>query len=416
MKSPEPAPLKLTDTAVRKLALAPDMPDGKIFFDQELPRFGVRVYRSGRKMWFAQYRHGKETRKQNIALTTEKTADQARELAKDIFAHVRLGRDPVAERQRREKDAEDRFGLLVKEYLHEKQHPIKHGKKPMRPRSYDEVKRHLETHCARFANKPIRSIEKGDIAQLYKDISNENGSGAASHTWASLRAMMDWAVRNDTLDRNVAALYDGGGTNPPRDRTLGDAELAIVWKACGQDQFGNIVKLLILLGARRDEVGHMPLSELNLENSKWLLPDDRSKNGREHLFTLSETAVNILAAAVETRENFVFGRGTTRGFSGWGKSKNAMDKRIADAGNKIEHWTLHDLRRSFASGLQRLKIAPHVIEACLNHTAPKLQRNYQTYDYEDEKRAALARWATHIDGVVKGAAGAKVISMAGAAS
>jgi integrase len=414
------ASLKLTDATVRKLALTPDMPDGKIFFDPDLPRFGVRVWRSGRKFWLCQYRFGKDTRKANIALTTEKTAEQAREIAKDIFAHVRLGRDPVAERQRREKDAEDRFDLLVAEYLHEKLHPIKPGKKPMRARSYDEVKRHLETHCAPFAKKPIRSITKGDVADLYKAIANESGAGAASHTWASLRALMDWAVRNDKLDKNVAAQYDGGGTNPSRERTLLDPELSIVWRACGADQFGAIVKLLILTGGRRDEVGHLPLSELSLESSQWvkptwLLPPDRAKNGREHIVPLSDAAVNILKQAVETRDQFVFGHGKTRGFSGWGKAKDALDERIAKAGHKIEHWTLHDLRRSFAAGLQRLKVDPHIIEACLNHVPPKLQRTYQTHAYEDERRAALAAWATHVDAIVN-KTGDNVVPIKGAAS
>ena len=96
----------------------------------------------------------------------------------------------------------------------------------------------------------------------------------------------------------------------------------------------------------------------------------------------------------------MFGHGTERGFSGWSKAKKALDKRIADAGHQLEHWTLHDLRRSFASGLQRLKIEPHVIEAALNHSTSKLQRTYQTHDYEDERRTALARWAVHVGAVV----------------
>jgi integrase len=410
----QPQGLKLTDAVARKLALAPDMPDGKIFFDQAVSGFGVRVYRSGRKIWFVQYRFGKATRKENLGPITAKTAEQAREEAKDIFAHVRLGRDPVAERQQRQTDAEDRFGVLVKEYLHEKLHPIKPGKKPMRPRSYDEVERHLETHCAPFANKPIRSITKGDIDELYRAISIESGAGAASHTWSSLRAMMDWAIRRDKLDKNVAALYDGGGTNPPRERTLPDAEIAIVWKACRDDQFSAIVKLLILNGSRRDEVGHMQKSEL--KDGRWLVPAERSKNHHSHLVPLSDMAAEIIAKASKTREDFVFGHGTERGFSGWGKAKTALDKRISAAGHQMEHWTLHDLRRSFAAGLQRLKIAPHIIEACLNHIPPKLQRNYQTHDYADEKRAALARWAAHIEAVVNGATTDNVVSMKGAAS
>lgn len=395
-----PAPLKLTDAVVRKLTLSEDMPDGRIFFDKELPRFGVRVYRSGRKLWFCQYRFGKQTRKETIGLTTEKTAEQAREVAKDIFAHVRLGRDPVAERQQRQADAEDRFSLVVDAYLHEKLHPIKPGKKPMRRRSYEEVKRHLKTHCAPFANKPIRSITKGDVAELYGDISRGPGAGAASHTWASLRAMMDWAVRNDKLERNVAALYDGGGTNPPRDRKLSDAEIAIIWKACRDDQFGNIVKLLLLTGARRDEVGHMPIAETDFEAREWVLPPERAKNGRAHLVPLTDVSLAILQKAVEAQDAFVFGYGKERGFSGWSKAKAALDKRIAESGHNIQPWTLHDTRRAFATGLQRLKIEPHIIEACLNHVPPKLQRTYQLHDYADEKLAALKLWADHLARIV----------------
>lgn len=407
---------KLTDAVVRKLTLDPDMPDGKVFWDKDLPRFGVRLYRSGRKLWFCQYRFGGQTRPHTIALTTEMTADQARERARDIFAHVRLGTDPEAERQKANANAKELFGKLVDKYLREKLHPIKLGKKPMRPRSFAEVQRHLETHCAPFSKKPIRSITKGDVADLYEEIADKHGSGAASHTWASLRAMLHWAMRRGDVDTNVAALYDGGGTNDPRERTLNDSEIAVVWKACNEDQFGEIVKLLILTGARRDEVGHMHLSELDLDRKKWLLPEGRSKNRREFLFTLSDAAVDILTKAVETREAHVFGHAEKRGFSGWSKAKKALDKRIADAGHTLDHWQLHDLRRSFASGMQRLKIEPHVIEACLNHTLPKLERTYKTYDHEPEKRAALARWAAHVDAIVTGKTIDNVVSMKGAAS
>jgi len=412
--------MKLTDAEVRKLTLAADMPDGKVFFDKELPRFGVRVYRSGRKLWFAQYRFGHKTRRHIIGLTTEKTAEEARERAKDIFAHVRLGTDPEAVRQGANVKAKDLFEVRVDDYLDEKLHPIKAGKKPMRPRSYDEVVRHLKTHCAPFAKRPVTSITQDDVADLYKKISKRNGPGAAARTWASLRAFFHWAMRQGALEKNVAALYDGAGTSDPRKRTLTDSEIAIVWKACNADQFGDIVKLLILTGARRDEVGHMSRDELELDKKEWLLPGERSKNRREHLFPLSDSAVKILTAAVETRETFVFGYGGERGFSGWSKAKAAIDKRTAEAGHKLEHWTLHDLRRTFASGLQRLGVGPHIIEACLNHTLPKLERTYRTHDYADEKRAALKRWGAHVDaitsGKVTGKAARNVVNISGAVS
>jgi integrase len=403
--------MNLTDHEIKKLMLSPDDPDGKIWFDDKLSGLGVRVYRSGRKTWLYQFRLAGRSYKYEIGSTAKVLPSKARNDAKVAAGHVANMVNPLDLRRQAEEKHKDEFGELVDEYLKEKLQPIKSNKKPMRQRSYNEVERHLKVHCRDFDHRPIRSITQRDVTSLYKKIAKKNGPGAASHTWSSLRAFMHWAMRQGALDNNVAALYDGGGAGEQRDRTLFDAEIAIVWKACVDDQFSRIIKILLLTGARRDEVGHMHLSELDLANKKWLLPADRSKNGREHLVPLSEAAADMLTATVGTREAFVFGYGKERGFSGWSKAKKALDKRIAEAGPNIKHWTLHDLRRTFASGLQRLKIDPHIVEACLNHAPPKLQRNYQTYDYEPEKRAALARWASHVDAVVNGKTIDNVVSL-----
>jgi integrase len=408
--------MNLTDHNVKKLMLSPDDADGKIFFDEKLSGLGVRVYRSGRKTWLYQYRLAGRSFKFEIGSTAKVLASKAQNEAKIAAGHVANKVNPLDLRRQAEEKHKDEFGDLVVEYLNEKLHPIKQGKRPMRPRSYAEVQRHLEDHCKPFWHRPIRSITQRDVAHLYKNIAKEAGAGAASHTWSTLRAMMHWCMRQGALDNNVAALYDGGGASDPRERTLDDSEIAIVWKACGADQFGNIVKLLLLTGARRDEVGHMPLCELNLVDKKWLVPADRAKNAHEHLVPLSDTAVDILTDAIKTREAFVFGYGTARGYSGWSKSKKALDKRIADSGHKLDDWVFHDLRRSFASGLQRLKIEPHIVDACINHLPPKLQRTYQTHDYEAEKRTALDRWAVHVDAVVTGKTIDNVVPMKGAVS
>jgi integrase len=394
--------MNLTDREVEKLTLSPADSDGKIFFDDRVSGLGVRVYRSGRKTWLYQFRLAGRSYKFELGSTAKVLASRARIDAKVAAGHVANKINPIDLRRHAEEKHRDEFGELVAEYLHEKLHPIKLGKKPMRARSFAEVRRHLEDHCKPLWHRPIRGIAQRDVAELYKKLAKENGPGAASHAWSSLRAFMHWAMRQGVVDNNVAALYDGSGTNPPRARTLNDAELAIVWNACRDDHFGCIVKLLILTGARRDEVGHMQLSELNLAYSIWVIPEIRAKNGNAHLVPLSEAAVNLLTAAVETREEFVFGHAEKRGFSGWTKAKAALDKRIADAGHDVEHFVLHDLRRSFANGLQRLKIEPHIIDAAINHLPPKLQRTYQTHDYESEKRTALARWADHVLAIVEG--------------
>jgi integrase len=408
--------MNLTDDKVGKLKLSADDSDGKIFFDDKISGLGVRCYRSGRKTWLYQFRLAGRSYKYEIGSTEKVLASKARVEAKIAAGHVSKGENPIDLRRQAEAKHKDQFGELVEEFLDEKLHPINPNKRPLRPRSYVEVKRHLEEHYGPFKHRAIQSITQADIAVRYKAISRTNGPGAASHSWSSLRTFFQWAMRKGAVEKNVAALYEGGGASDPRQRTLNDSEIAIVWKSCGDDQFGRIVRLLILTGARRDEVGHMHLDELDLDSKNWLLPEQRSKNKREFLFTLSDSAVDILTKSVETRDAHVFGYGTERGFSGWSKAKKALDRRVKDAGHKLEHWQLHDLRRSFSSGLQRLKIDPHIIEECLNHTAPKLQRTYQTHDYEAEKRAALARWAVHVDDIVIGKTSDNVVNIREAAA
>ena len=273
--------MNLTDATVRKLTLSADEPDGKIHFDDKISGLGVRLYRSGRKVWLYQFRLAGRSYKYEIGSTEKVLASKARTEAKIAAGHVSKRENPLDLRRQSEAKHLDQFGDLVVEYLDEKLNPIKQGKKPMRPRSYVEVQRHLEDHCQPFKYRPIKSITQDDVATLYKKIARASGTGAASHTWSTLRAFMHWAMGKGVLDKNVAALYDGGGVNDPRERTLDDSEIAIVWNACRDDQFGDIVKLLILTGARRDEVGHMHRDELDLDNKNWLLPGGRSKNRRE---------------------------------------------------------------------------------------------------------------------------------------
>jgi integrase len=125
-----------------------------------------------------------------------------------------------------------------------------------------------------------------------------------------------------------------------------------VWRACGSDDFSHIVKLLLLSGFRRQEIGDLSWTEVHLGERLIKLPGERVKNKRAHAIWLSDQSLAILMSipASETR-NLAFGRGAD-GYGGWGAAKAALDKRInearARAGSEpITHWTLHDLRRCF---------------------------------------------------------------------
>jgi integrase len=179
-----------------------------------------------------------------------------------------------------------------------------------------------------------------------------------------------------------------------------------VWLAAPENDYGNIVKLLLLTGCRRDEIGSLRWSEINLESRIMVIDKARTKNGVEHIVPLPDAALSILQGIVR-RENrdHVFGV-RNGGFSGWSKAKAALGKTVG-----IADWRLHDLRRTVRTGLGKLGVQPHVAEAVLNHLPPKLIRTYDRNTYEAEKRDALDKWATHLKTVVAQATGANVTAL-----
>jgi integrase len=203
--------------------------------------------------------------------------------------------------------------------------------------------------------------------------------------------MFNWAIRNGLeIAANPVA-----GTNRPaepksRSRVLSHAELRAIWAACNGDDYGRIIKLLMLLGQRRDEVGGMKWSEI--KGDLWTIPEARTKNRREHIVPLTPPALALLPEPRQGRD-FVFGNGV--GFSGWSKSKEALD---AKAG--IAEWRLHDLRRTMATVMaDQLGVLPHVIEAVLNHVSGHkagVAGIYNRATYSAEMRTALDRWAEFI--------------------
>jgi integrase len=187
----------------------------------------------------------------------------------------------------------------------------------------------------------------------------------------------------------------------PRDRVLDDAELVAIWKACGgDDDAGRIIRLLILLGARRQEVGGMASSELDLGAGIWTLPAGRSKNHREHTITLPTAALKIVESVPRTGRDQLFGDWAGSGFTGWNNAKAELDRRLAG-----KPWRLHDIRRTVATRMADIGIEPHVIEACLNHYSGHrrgVAGVYNKSSYERAVAAALARWSEHVLALVEG--------------
>ena len=167
--------------------------------------------------------------------------------------------------------------------------------------------------------------------------------------------------------------------------------------------FGPLVKLLILTGQRRDEVARMEWGELDFEKKLWTLPKERTKNNEPHIVPLNDVAIAILEALPRVSDTYVFSTNGTAPSSGYSKGKRRLGALLPP---KMPPWRLHDLRRTLASGMQKLGVALPVTEKILNHVSGSfggIVGVYQTHDYADEKRRALDAWG----GFVAGLAGDK---------
>jgi integrase len=390
--------MQLTAKVVGPLKL-----DGKkdaIFFDGQMPGFGyrLRLGSGGNVMrsWIVQYRRAGATRRVLLGSAEVLSAEQARTAAKKVLGWVALGEDPQADkRARRDKDRLSLRSIIDDEYL-----PHKAGE--VRAKSLGELRRYLAGHYFRpLHGMPLDTITRRDVAARLVAITREHGSIIAAKARAALSGFFAWAMASGIVDSNPVIGTPRPSEGEPRERVLDDREIAAIWRACGDGDYGCIVRLLILLGARRAEVGGMEWPEIDIERCTWTLPPARSKNARAHELPLMPMALGIIEGVPRmVGRDKLFGMRADRGFSMWAHHKRALDARSG-----VVNWTIHDLRRSVATRLADLGVAPHVIEAILGHVSGSkkgVAGIYNRSSYANEVRNALALWEDHVRSLVTG--------------
>ena len=238
----------------------------------------------------------------------------------------------------------------------------------------------------------------------------------AARVLSYLSWFYNWAVENDIVTSNPAARLPKpvNAFARRRQRVLDDAELVDLWRVAERigHPFGQMVQLLILTGCRLREVAEAEWSEFDLKAHRWLIPAARAKNGEAHEVHLTAPALRILDTLPRIGEQprFVLTTTGTSPISGFDRAKRKVDAMLAaidaerleagEIGRPRDPWVFHDLRRSVASGLARLKVPFEVLERVLAHrgeSASGLRAVYNRHTYEDEKAQALTKWAAHLE-------------------
>lgn len=391
--------IRFTDAFVRKLTL----PSGKtdhIQWDPDLPGFGIRL-RSGKASFIVQYRVGSDQRRKSLGDVRKLTIEDARSVARKRFAQIELGIDPDAEEEKRKTEqASDArtFAKVVAMYLEAQQPKLARN-------TYVAADRYLSRHCSPLHKKPVAKITFEDIAGLIRSLIKEHGETSAARARGALAAFFAWAMRQAMAKTNPVI----GTENPiegrePRDRVLNDDELRVIWRHCGDDDFGKIIRLLLLTACRRDEIGALRWPEIDLTTGRLSLPKERTKSRRVHALTLPATAVAILSSIRRRNSHDTLFGGGASGFNAWSYNTLALNSQIAAAeGKALEPWRIHDLRRTVRTRLGKLGVLPHIAELVLNHTGHKsgIGGVYDHHDYEPEITVALVTWEAYLLAIVQ---------------
>lgn len=413
---------------------------GDLFiWDAKVPGFGVKVTPAGSKIYVFQYRMANPgaaksmpTRRMNIGKHGVFTPDQARTRAEELAAIVKLGTDPqqdardkIAAKAEAKRQAETKArldGELVFEKVAERwleEYELDH-----RAASVAQAKVSVRKYLTpKLRGKPMPHISKADLQSALDAIpAKQKASRQQVFAYASI--LWRWALeRGDIADNPVPSMAKPK-VPKARDRVLSDDELAAIWNATEtmRAPLGAFYRLLMLTGQRREEVAAMTWAQVDRAAALWTIPSDKAKNGVAHIVPLAPVVIDELDRLALARQ--IAAKAEKPDAKSWPKvgpvisirgkvalscfsqAKTALDGAVLKARKEagaLEPWRVHDLRRTLATGLQRLGVRFEVTEAVLNHVSGArsgVAGIYQRHDWRDEKRSALESWARHVAAIV----------------
>jgi integrase len=375
------------------------------YWDAMLPGFGLRVTEKGARSWTILYRVHGQLRRMTLGHYPALPLAAARDRARDALSEVEKGNDPATARtEERGQEEANFFQTVIAEFIERHAKPNNRGWQ----RQDRDLRREF---LPAWRNRPIGSIGRRDILELIDKISDRTSPRRANRYLALLKKLFGWCVDRGYIEASPASAVRPPGREVSRDRVLSDTEIRLVWE--GSEKvgwpFGDLFRLLLLTAQRLGEVSAMRWGDVDLGKATWTVPAEIAKNGVANEVPLSSAAVAILHGMPSLGSNgYVFPalNGSGRPVSGFSRAKSRLDKVVEAelAGDDTPPtWRLHDLRRSAASRMAELGVAPHVIERVLNHISGSqagVAGVYNRFGYAPEKRHALETWAAHVERLI----------------
>jgi integrase len=335
------------------------------------------VQTSGARSWALRYSFQRKKYKLRLGGFPALGLADAREAANEAKALLDRGIDPRTEK------ATDTSAVAVEEAIAD--YVEKHVG-DLRSGTAAYVQRELDIAKEAWGGRLLRSIRKADVI-VRLDAAYENGTHAGNTARKVLAAFFTWAAGRDLISISPLEGIKKRKTKS-RERFLGDGEIRIVWQAADKlgGSYGALAKLLILTGARRNEIARLTWDEVKADEI--VLPPDRNKTA-EWLHIPLTPLMRSIIEALPRRGSYVLGDGL-RPLSANMRAKNSLDVQLN------EPFRFHDFRRTFITGCARIGVPIQVVEKCVAHKLSGVLGVYQHHDFSVEKREAFMKWSEHI--------------------
>lgn len=360
-------------------------------FDLGYPGLALRVGHGGAKSFEIFYRIDGKQKRESLGRWPSVSLAEARELWRRNREALTKGELPVS------REGAKAPALL---FEHVAEEWLKRDQSKNKPSSFYQVTRNLEVDLLpAWRGKRVDQITKADVIALLDGIVDRGAPIMAHRVQKCVRRFFSWCVERDYLKVDPMAGMPRVANGKSRDRVLTDNELAKIWHATDSiGTYGAALRLLILTGARREEIAQLRWSEIEGDCLK--LEGSRTKNGEAHIIPLSAPARELLANVPRIgHSDFIFTISGEKPINGWTRPKHELDDVCG-----VSNWRIHDIRRTVATGMEKLKVPLQVVEAILGHTSGSkagIVAVYQRHAYSEEKRAALEAWGKHVLALIK---------------
>ena len=377
--------MRITSSDLRKLE--PPEKGYRLHRDDSLTGFAVKHFASGTFVFCVNYSVNGRERRMTIGKAPTWTPQAARVEAQKLLRQIDRGTDPLAEKQAA-KRSEPTVADLIREYSSIRAAQLRSG---------PAIVRRLERDILpELGDVKLSALTKRDII-LTIERKARTAPHLAARVLADLKAALTWAVRRDWITHSPATLVDPPTVTNARERVLSYAEIKTLWESAPDAPVWHALKLSLLTACRPGEVCAMEWEEIR--EGWWTLPASKTKAKRAHRVPLTEMALELIGERPEDRSHV---------FPARSKRRYLVEDMLAAAVRNVEYlglepWQPRDLRRTAATHMAELGVAPFIIDRVLNHADPSVRaKHYAHYSYDAEKRAVLETWERKLRAVLTG--------------